>query len=160
VSTSANVRLVVDEDSTPLVGFTVVVVDTSALFSSDLTKGVTGGDGRVTLHYDEDFFIDEFGPRTLEFRVLDRVHRQVHSFERKDGLGEILELGDVRLPRIEATGWLVTLGKGQPSPPVSQKNAIGLLVDNVVAWKRVADIRSIGCSSTSNWVTTRLLACP
>ncbi len=140
MSTSATGQVLIDEDGTPLVGYTVVARHMSALFPSDLTSGPTDAQGRFSLTYDGDFFVTEFGHRTIEFRVLDRVHRRVTSLEREDVESGPLDLGVIRVPRADATGWLVTLGKGTATPPVSAGNAVGVLVDNVVAWKRVADV--------------------
>jgi phosphatidylserine/phosphatidylglycerophosphate/cardiolipin synthase-like enzyme len=140
MSTSATGQILIDEDSSPLAGHTVVVRHMSALFPSDLKSSVTDGFGNFTLTYDPDFFVADFGPRSLEFRVLDRVHRQVLTVERDDIEPGPISLGVLRVKRADAAGWLVTLGKGTPTPPVSTDNAVGVLVDNVVAWKRVADL--------------------
>jgi phosphatidylserine/phosphatidylglycerophosphate/cardiolipin synthase-like enzyme len=147
VSTSATGQVLVDEDGTPLVGYTVVARHMSALFPSDLASGSTDGQGRFGLTYDGDFFVTEFGHRTIEFRVLDRVHRTVTSLKREDVEPGPLDLGVIRLKRADVTGWLVTLGKGTPTPSVSTGNAVGVLVDNVVAWKRVADVLKSARSS-------------
>ena len=61
MSTSATGQVLVDEDGTPLVGYTVVARHMSALFPSDLTARPTDGQGRFTLTYDGDFFVTEFG---------------------------------------------------------------------------------------------------
>ncbi|MGH3972201.1 MAG: phospholipase D-like domain-containing protein [Pseudonocardiaceae bacterium] len=140
MSTSATGRLVAKEDGMPLPNLTIVARDVSGLFSSDLASQVVGTDGRFRLRYDADGLVQEFGPRTIEFRVLDRAHRTVVTHERQDVEASVLDLSDVTIPKAEATGWLVTLGTGTATPPVTQGNAVGLLVDNVVAWRRVADV--------------------
>jgi phosphatidylserine/phosphatidylglycerophosphate/cardiolipin synthase-like enzyme len=140
MSTSATGRLVANEDSMPLTNLTVVVRDVSGLFSANLTSQTVGADGRFDMSYDSDGLSSEFGARRLEFRVLDRVDRIVAIRERDDVETAVLDLGDVGIPKADATGWLVTLGTGTPTPPVRRGNAIGLLVDNVAAWKRVAKV--------------------
>ncbi|WP_143268516.1 phospholipase D-like domain-containing protein [Amycolatopsis vastitatis] len=131
---------VVDETG-GVAGLTVVAQDTSSVFSQDLAHGQTDGTGAFDLTYPDSHpdVVQEYGPRRIRFRVLDQVHRRLASKEVLDVAG-VLAVETFTLGRRDHSGWLVTLGAGEPKPPVRDGNAVGVLVDNVVAWQRVAKV--------------------
>src|SRR4051794_22102208 len=141
MSGRATGRVHSQEDDKPLDGFfTVEVRDLSALVTRTLDSRVLIGD--FILNYPEDSLADGlFGVRrTLEFRVLDRVGRVVKKIEKRDVEGQVLDLGTIRIPKADASGWLVTKGTGAASPAVTKNNAVKLLVDNVEAWGKIIDL--------------------
>jgi phosphatidylserine/phosphatidylglycerophosphate/cardiolipin synthase-like enzyme len=149
MSTTATGRLVATEDGSGLANMTVVLTDVSALFSTKLASKRAESDGKFSLTYEPDTLVAEFGRRTLQLQVLDRVCRLVFTHEQLDVEANVLSLGDVKIPKADATGWLVTLGTGAPKPAVRTKNAVSLLVDNVVAWERVASVINAATTSIS-----------
>ena len=147
MSNSATGRLVLTDDPQHLISldnYTVVARHTSAIIPTKLAETKTDTDGRFTLRYEKDFepIQQTFGPRTIEFTISDRVaHRQIKLIVKTDdGSSDTLEFGEIELTKADISGWLVTLGSGQASPPVTRNNAVRPLVDNVVAWKRVSEV--------------------
>jgi len=140
MSTSAT-GSVVGDDGGALANLTLVAEDVSAPFPQVLTQGATGQDGTFTLHYPEADIdvITQYGPRRIRFRVLDRVHRQLAQRDLED-VDAVLAVGTLTLRAAEHTGWLVTLGKGEPTPDRRDGNALGVLVDDVQAWQRIAKL--------------------
>jgi len=137
MSNQAKGSVHIQEDGTPMAGYRVVARDLSGVFTTELANEEVNKEGGFQLHYAEDA---GFGLlRTIEFTVIDKVGRTVKTIQKEDPQDTPLDLGNILIPRADATGWLVTKGTGAASPPVTKNNAVGLLVDNVVAWKTVAD---------------------
>lgn len=139
MSTKATGSVRFQDDGVAMVGYRVVARDLSGLFTSKLAEEAVGKDGTFTLGYAADLQVLPGQPRTIEFTVVDKVGRAVKTIQQEDVQTIPLDLGDIRIPRADATGWLVTKETGAASPPVTKNNAVGLLVDNVAAWKAVAD---------------------
>src|SRR5262245_16552630 len=110
----------IQADGTPLAGYRVVARDLSGLFTSEIANEPVKSDGTFELHYPGDGHADIGSARTIEFTVIDKVGRTVKTIKKDDVQDTRLDLGDIRVPRADATGWLVTKGTGAASPPVTK----------------------------------------
>jgi phosphatidylserine/phosphatidylglycerophosphate/cardiolipin synthase-like enzyme len=133
MSTSATGRLV-DENGAPWAGLTVTVHDDTTLLPFPVGRKRTGQDGRFRV----DFTARPADGTTLRIEVRNDLGRVLLATERTDPVGATLNLGELVLRRVDATGFLVTLGTGQ-HPLLSKKNAVHLLVDNEQALAYVAE---------------------
>lgn len=126
MSTSATGRLA-DEDEHPWTGLTVEVHDVNMLFDSPLGSAESDDHGDFRVEYFGNNAA-QFGQRTLEIRVYDRVRRVLHSEQVADTDDPELVVQPINISRADAEGLLVTLGKGTPRF-VSKGNAVKLLID-------------------------------
>jgi phosphatidylserine/phosphatidylglycerophosphate/cardiolipin synthase-like enzyme len=137
MSSSATGRLV-DEHGAPIVNpLRVVVCDESGLDPPELNSADSGSDGRFTVTYNDDSIL-ALGTRKLGIFVFTQSHRQLYH-DSKDDQPNTLPLGDIKIPRAEATGWTVTLGGSSAQLPVRDGNAVRVLIDNETAWGLIKD---------------------
>jgi phosphatidylserine/phosphatidylglycerophosphate/cardiolipin synthase-like enzyme len=141
MSTSATGRLV-DENGTPWAGLTVTVHDDTTLLPFAIGRERSGQDGRFRV----DFTTPPADGTTLRIEVRNNLGRVLLATERRDPDEATLNLGELVLRRVEATGFLVTLGTGK-HPLLSKGNAVHLLVDNEQALAHVAKLLA-GAKST------------
>jgi phosphatidylserine/phosphatidylglycerophosphate/cardiolipin synthase-like enzyme len=141
MSTSATGRLV-DENGAPWAGLTVTVHDETTLLPFAVGRERAGQDGRFRV----DYTTRPSGGRTLRIEVRNDLGRVLLATERDDPDGAALDLGELVLRRVDATGFLVTLGTGE-HPLHSRGNAVHLLVDNKQALAHVAKLLA-GAQST------------
>jgi phosphatidylserine/phosphatidylglycerophosphate/cardiolipin synthase-like enzyme len=147
MSTQTTGRLL-DAGANPLAGLHVEVVDVSALFDSTLGSADTAADGTFTTgSYDADALAGVYGTRRLAIRVWSHAHRLVHEIRQDDGAAAVLALGDIAVPAASAPGFAVTLGQSGPPQRLSHENAVQFLVDDLDAWRAVADTLTNATSS-------------
>ncbi len=138
MSTSVSGRLV-DESGSALANLHVLVRDESALFSSDLASADSGSDGRFTIAIPADLTPD-MGTRRLGVYVRTNGRRTIYTKQVSDSTTATLELGDISIRKVDATGWTVTLLGSTQALPVRDGNAIRPLIDDEVAWGHLTEV--------------------
>jgi hypothetical protein len=132
---------VVEDGGTGIAGLQVVVRRESELITGQLGTATTDEGGNFTVAIPEDPFAGEpFPPRKLGVHILARKGpRELSHVLYDDTNDPTLETTNVTLRPADVTGWAVSLPGTTNALPIRAGNAVRLLVDDNLAWARVAD---------------------
>lgn len=130
---------IINDDNPPIgiSGLKVTAYDVDWKSSDvELGSAITSSLGNFTISYSKWAYGLERKP-DIKICVFDYVNRLVYeSPEYPDISNKIFDIGNIRIPKTDLHGWLVTLRTGS-ALRLSQGNSVSIIIDNMVLWEKL-----------------------